>query len=680
MKKNTKQTKDDKMKKPKQHPKQKGFRMGLRAKILGISLPITIIMVIAMIAIAYSVSEKDIMKSSQSLLRTSAKDQGNQIEAWLNRKLDEVKTVKYDLEHSGAVKDQKLLQKKLNDYYALDDSFVGGFYVTDTAGTVMKADDNTTQINNAKDQIWYQKGLTRMNPGYTPVFEDAENHMMISACGMLDDATNIRILSTNLSLDSVNIIVNSSVSMQGAESLLVDKSTGDILASRESELIATSIKDTSNGFLKNVADKINKDDESVTTIRDKVVVTREIAGTDWVLVSYVPTSLITSEVDNLRTILIGVAIIGLLVFTLLNTIGVSLTVKPLRILSHKIKAMSNGDFTIQIEVKGTDEIAQIQQSVKIFTEYMREMICKINAVSDSIRNQADSSSVVSVSMQDASNAQAASMAALSETVEQISESINEIAESATDLSGVVSDVSRDSEQVKLQIDSTVGIARKGRSDMELVGTAMDEIRDSMSLLVDAIRKVGEASKEITGITSLIANISEETSLLSLNASIEAARAGEAGKGFSVVATEISKLAQNTASSVEEISQLISQVDGLVDDAVNQANVSVQNIGESGGRIRVAQETFEQIYTCIEDMKNGINNMITQIAAVNNVAMDVSAISEEQAASTTVISETSDAMVDQANNLAGQSEQVADSSKVLTNTSEQLAEQMGRFQI
>ena len=398
MKKNTKQTKDDKMKKPKQHPKQKGFRMGLRAKILGISLPITIIMVIAMIAIAYSVSEKDIMKSSQSLLRTSAKDQGNQIEAWLNRKLDEVKTVKYDLEHSGAVKDQKLLQKKLNDYYALDDSFVGGFYVTDTAGTVMKADDNTTQINNAKDQIWYQKGLTRMNPGYTPVFEDDENHMMISACGMLDDATNIRILSTNLSLDSVNIIVNSSVSMQGAESLLVDKSTGDILASRESELIATSLKDTSNGFLKNVADKINKDDESVTTIRNKVVVTREIAGTDWVLVSYVPTSLITSEVDNLRTILIGVAIVGLLVFTLLNTIGVSLTVKPLRILSHKIKAMSNGDFTIQIEAKGTDEIAQIQQSVKIFTEYMREMICKINDVSDSIRNQADSSSVRSRSM------------------------------------------------------------------------------------------------------------------------------------------------------------------------------------------------------------------------------------------------------------------------------------------
>ncbi len=110
------------------------------------------------------------MKSSRARWRTSAKDQGNQIEAWLNRKLDEVKTVKYDLEHSGAVKDQKLLQKKLNDYYALDDSFVGGFYVTDTAGTVMKADDNTTQINNAKDQDTVSKRANQNESGLYACF------------------------------------------------------------------------------------------------------------------------------------------------------------------------------------------------------------------------------------------------------------------------------------------------------------------------------------------------------------------------------------------------------------------------------------------------------------------------------------------------------------------------------
>ena len=103
----------------KDHKQRRSFRLGLRAKILGVSLPVTIIMVIVMIAIAYNVSEADIMASSQSLLSTSAKDQSSQIEAWLNRKLDEVKTVKYDLESSGAIKDQKQLQRKLDDYYGL---------------------------------------------------------------------------------------------------------------------------------------------------------------------------------------------------------------------------------------------------------------------------------------------------------------------------------------------------------------------------------------------------------------------------------------------------------------------------------------------------------------------------------------------------------------------------------
>ena len=460
----------------------------------------------------------------------------------------------------------------------------------------------------------------------------------------------------------------------------MDQGNGDILTSRDSELVSTSVNEASDSFLKKVAAKLQKDDDSVSTIGDKVVVTREISGTDWVLVSYVPKSLITSEVDNLRNTLIVVAIICLLVFVLLNTLNVSFTVKPLKVLSRKIKAMSDGDFTIQIEAKGSDEIAEIQHSVKVFTENMREMICDINNVTNDIQNQADNSSVVSVSMQDASNSQATSMASLSETVDQISDSINEIAESATNLSGVVADTTSDSEKVKEQINATVDISRKGRSDMERVQNAMEEIRNSIAQLVEAISKVGEASKEITGITGLIANISEETSLLSLNASIEAARAGEAGRGFSVVATEISKLAQNTASSVDDIAKLINEVDNLVDAAVKQADVSVENINESGGRIKVAQETFEEIYTCVQDVDNGINSMITQIQTVNNVAMDVSAISEEQAASTAVISETSEVMVEQANKLAGQSEQVAGSAKVLTQTSEKLAEQMSRFQI
>ena len=321
-------------------------------------------------------------------------------------------------------------------------------------------------------------------------------------------------------------------------------------------------------------------------------------------------------------------------------------------IDRSMKLFSEGNFDVHPEVEWRGDFVGILNSFMAFQASMAGTIKGIQNVSNEVSGAA----------------------------EQVASSSNDLADGATNQAAVVEELTATVTGVSEQVEKNSQSAKEISVKVDELGNAISESNGKMHEMVDSMHEISEASKEIDKIITTINEIASQTNLLALNASIEAARAGEAGKGFSVVATEISKLAQNTASSVEEISQLISQVDGLVDDAVNQANVSVQNIGESGGRIRVAQETFEQIYTCIEDMKNGINNMITQIAAVNNVAMDVSAISEEQAASTTVISETSDAMVDQANNLAGQSEQVADSSKVLTNTSEQLAEQMGRFQI
>lgn len=85
----------------KKKPKKGGHKFGMKAKILGLSLPITMIMVITLIIIAYTVSRSNMLEESQQLLNTSAKDQSHQIEAWMNRKLDEVKAIKYDIEQSG---------------------------------------------------------------------------------------------------------------------------------------------------------------------------------------------------------------------------------------------------------------------------------------------------------------------------------------------------------------------------------------------------------------------------------------------------------------------------------------------------------------------------------------------------------------------------------------------------
>ncbi len=657
-----------------------GPGIGLKGKILGLILPITIIMVVILIVYSYTVSRANILSSSEDLLRTSAKDQANQIESWLNQKLKEINTVKYDIEHSDALTNDELMQQKLDSYYGLDSSISGGFYLSDLDGNVMMASDRESSISNPTDQVWFKEGLTRRNAGYTKMYQNQDGVNVISACGMLNDMEHVRVFSADMALDSVNIIVNSSVSMPKAESLLVDKTDGTILVAREGELVSKTLASTSDPFLKSMADRVAKGDYSLTTTDGNMEVMKEISGTDWVLVSYISMSDVTQTVNSLRTRLVIISLLLILLIAGLSYVTVHIAVKPLRELTGKLKAMSDGDFTITVEPKGRDEIAEIERSVKVFIESMRNMIQEIIDISDKLKTQADASSTVSGQMFESSKAQADSMSSMNSTMDQFSISINEIAQSATELSGVVSDTTEDGNVVKDRIDTTVDMSQKGRADMQRVDEAMVQIRQSIDTLVEAVNKVGNASKEITGIIGLIGEISEETALLSLNASIEAARAGEAGRGFAVVASEISKLAETTANSVDNISNLIEEVDSLIAAAVKQADVSVDRINNSSDRIRVAVNTFDEIYKHIQSVDEVINKMVEEVQIVNGVAMDVSAISEEQAASTDVVHETSERMVLQAEELAEESQRVAESAGVLTETSEELNRHMNKFQI
>lgn len=657
-----------------------GFKIGFKGKVLGLSLPFLIIMVVSLIWIAYAVSRNNIINSSEKLLNTSAKDQTHQIESWLNQKLKEVSTIKYDIEYSGALANDRSLQEKLDSYYGLDSDFIDGFYVADLSGAMFKSAESQKSTGAVIDQVWFQEGITRVNPSFTRTYVNEDNIQVISASGMFNDDKNVRVLSADLTLDSVNIIVNSSVSMPNAESLLIDKTDGTILVARDNSLISTKLGAVKDDFFIAIADKIAKGNYSLGLLEGNYYVMREIGGTNWLLVSYIPASYITKSVDSLRNTLILIAMISLAIICVIMYINVHLAVKPLRDISKKIKSMSNGDFTIKVTPRGNDEIADIQRSVNVFIQSMRHMINEIISISTQLKSQADMSSGVADNMLDASRTQSGSMSDLNNTMSQFNISINEIARNATELSNFVSETTEDSDIVKEKIDGMVEVSQRGRQDMQRVIDAMTQIRNSIDELVKAINKVGSASNEITGIIGLIGNISEETALLSLNASIEAARAGESGRGFAVVASEISKLADTTANSVDNISVLIKEVDSLIEAAVGQAEVSVGNINESSERIHVAVNTFDEIYGSINEVENVIRKMVEEIEKVNSVAMGVSAVSEEQAASTEVIYNTSEKMVQQANDFETESEKVADGAKVLIQTSDQLTQHMDRFKI
>ena len=469
--------------------------------------------------------------------------------------------------------------------------------------------------------------------------------------------------------------------MDGAEAFLVDLNTDTILAHRDSELISQKLGGEGQPvFYGDVAAKITEADYDFCTLDGNMTVFEKVNGTNWILVSYIPTGVVLADLAKLRTIMLIISIIAILLLCVVVERMTHMVIKPVKKLTETITSMSSGDFTVSVSTKGNDEIAVMSRSVEKFIASMRSMISSMGDISGKLKGQALSCDDVSHDMNDAANIQAQSMSELNMTVDQLSISVNEIAENATMLAGYVADTKTDSDAVEEKMRETVDVSEKGRTDMKRVGEALENIKLSVQNLETAVNKVGTASGEIVQIVQFIGNIAEETNLLSLNASIEAARAGEAGKGFAVVATEIGKLAQNSAESVENIASLINQINLLVEDAVRQAGDSVGEISDSTELIHTAVDTFDLIFQNVQDTSQLIESVVEKVNQVDQVATNVAAISEEQAASSDEILATSEAMLAQAKGISENSEQVAEEAKNLATSSENLAGQVQQFQI
>jgi methyl-accepting chemotaxis protein len=660
--------------------KKSNTKISIKTKIIGTIVPVVTILIVVMILLSYTISGKIISNNATSLLDSSISYQSESIAGWLNENLAAFSTAKQTIEQTKASGAE--LQKLLDSYYEYNANYPNGLYVADEEGNVIKASKSEQTFHDVTQSTWYQEGLSRINMKYGSAYKSDDGTNQVSASALLNDGSGtIRVISADVSLQRIAVIVNSFVKMNDAAAFLIDTNDGTILAHRDSSLVSTKL-DTSNkdAFLSSVAKKISDNDYDTCELNGNLTGFETVSGTNWVLVSYIPDKIIYADVNSLRTKMVVIAVVALLVLVVLVERIIHLVVKPVRSLTKTITTMADGDFTIDVKVKGSDEIGHMGRSVRHFLDSIRGMLYEIHEISDRVSEQSDTTNNLSVGMYDSASLQAKSMQELNVTVDELSRSISEIADNATTLAMVVSDTKQTSTKVESHMQQTVTASIQGKNDMRQVNDAMETISSSIRKLDQAIDKVGKSSEEIEKIVSVIGNIADETNLLSLNASIEAARAGEAGKGFAVVATEIGKLAQTSTESVGHIVELINEVTGLVQETIKQAADSMKNIDDSSLMINTALRTFDEIFNDIQVTEDLIKQMMTKVSEVDSVATNVAAISEEQAASTLEIQATSENMVAQANSIADNSNIVMDGAKELSQSADNLKEHIGRFKI
>ena len=659
--------------------KKKG-NISIKAKLLGIIIPVVIAIILILVFTAYHVSSGIIESYSKNLLESSVNNQASKIEAWLEENLASMQMAKIMIEKLHP--DETQLQTILDASCGYSENYPDGLFLADANGSFLKGTDSKKQEPNPKESMWYQEGMTRVNMAVGSAHQNPDGTNVVSASGLLNDGLDtVRVIAADMTLDRISVIVNSFIEMHDAEAFLVDKDSRVILASRDSDLISKTLgADGQSAFYKDVEKKVSGKSYNFCTLDGNMTVFKEVNGTNWLLVSYVPTNVVLADLVGLRNLMIIFSIISILVLCVLIERVTHVVIRPVKEMTRVITSMASGDFTVSMKVKGNDEIAVMGRSVEHFIASMKEMIRQMGHVSDRLEKQAGSSKNVSGEMNSAANIQSQSMTELNATVDQLSVSVNEIAQNATQLAGVVADTKEDSDKVEDKMRTTVEVSEKGKADMESVGNALHNIEISIHNLEEAVNKVGTASGEIVDIIKLIGDIAEETNLLSLNASIEAARAGEAGRGFAVVASQIGVLAKNSADSVAHITSLINEINGLVDDAVKQVGNSASDIESSADLIHTAVDTFDQIFQNIQETSHLIEDVVEKINQVDQVATNVAAISEEQAASSDEILTTSESMLQQAKSISKNSEQVEEEAGNLAESADQLADQVKQFQI
>jgi methyl-accepting chemotaxis protein len=313
--------------------------------------------------------------------------------------------------------------------------------------------------------------------------------------------------------------------------------------------------------------------------------------------------IVKQHTDHANTILF---LFGLAAFVL--SIGTTFLITrsitgPLNEALNVSNQLSEGNLTMQIDVKSSDETGKLLFAMKNMVERLRAVVADVKGASDNVASGSQQLSAGAEQMSQGTTEQAASAEEASSSVEEMNATIRQNADNAS---------------------QTEKIAQKSAIDATDSGLAVTETVSAM--------------KEIASRISIIEEIARQTNLLALNAAIEAARAGEHGKGFAVVASEVRKLAERSQAAAGEISKLsVSSV-----DVAEKAGVMLTQLVPD---IQKTAELVQEISAASKEQTSGADQINSAIQQLNQVIQQNAGAAEE-------MSSTAEELSSQAEQLQG----------------------------
>ncbi len=300
-----------------------------------------------------------------------------------------------------------------------------------------------------------------------------------------------------------------------------------------------------------------------------------------------------------------------------------------------------------LKLNSKDELGRLSASFNTVLSSLQEIVMQIADASNEISSSAQT---MVRSTDEVSTATGEIARAVEEIAGSATSQATDTEQSAMEISNLEQAIEKNMEGGELLIDASKHINNASIEGLEVVNTLSEVNENSQHIflgILEVIDKINLSADRIGEASTLISGISEQTNLLSLNASIEAARAGEAGKGFAVVADEIRKLAEQSSHSVGTINEMLQELQentslakkqsDMVRDTVQEQTRSVDDTKEKytliADSLKVIDAQFVEMNQTNSQMSTSCNNVVSHISNLSAGAQENAATTEETSAGT-----------------------------------------------
>lgn len=381
-------------------------------------------------------------------------------------------------------------------------------------------------------------------------------------------------------------------------------------------------------------------------------------------------------------------IIGIIIATIVTILGLIIALfvaniisNPIKRVSERMKLIAGGDLSNEpLETNSEDEVGQLVSASNQMNVDLKNLLTEINKLSHSVLLQSEGLTQAATEVKEGSDQIVSTMEEVASGAESQANTTNDLSSSMALFMEKIRAGNLSGEKSYTSSQDLLLLTNEGR---ELMNSSIKQMESIDQMVMDTVHKVknlDQHSQDITKLVSVINGIADQTNLLALNATIEAARAGEHGRGFAVVADEVRKLSEQVSLSVNDITHIVSAIQGETNVVTSSLQNGYQEVEEGTNEIIATGEKFTMIHDSLIHMADNIQKNSEELESIlenghvmNQSIEEIAALFEQAAAG---IEETS------ANaHQAGQSmDEMADNSLHLATLTERLNELIARFKL